>query len=75
MLLITGFKEMTTILVNAYYASQLSQRLESSIVPATAIGAFEKRLDQMEVNVQNISDKILHISTPLSPALANNDVL
>ena len=46
-------------------------------MPAAATEALEKRLDQMEVNVQSIGDKILHTFTPpLSPPPpANNDAL
>ena len=69
MLFSTGFKEATTILANAYCASQ-SQTVES----IASIEALEKKLDQMEANVQSIADRILHAPT-LPPPPANNEAL
>lgn len=66
MLLTSGFKEATTILADAYCASQT---LEMSTVPAAATEALERRMDQLEVNVQSIADKILN--APPAPLLAN----
>ena len=46
------------------------------LVPTATIEALEKRLDQIEVNVQSIADKILHTPTPSPPPPpANNDAL
>lgn len=73
MLLTIGFKKVITILDNVYRAFQSSQRLEPSIVLVVANKALEKRLDQIEVNIQNIADKILHIPTFLPSPLTNND--
>lgn len=75
MLLTTGFKKVITILDNVYCAFQSSQRLEPSIVLVVANKALEKRLDQIEVNIQNIANKILHIPTFSPSPPANNDTL
>ena len=46
------------------------------LVPAVTIKALEKKLYQMEVNVQSIADKILHAPTSPPPLpQANNDAL
>lgn len=45
------------------------------MVRTAAIGVWEKRLDQMEINKQNMADKILHVPISLAPILANNDAL
>lgn len=75
MLFTTGFKEVTTILANAYWTFQ-SQLPKPSIVPVAITEALEKKLDQIEVNIQSIADKILHTLTHLSSLpLANNDAL
>lgn len=74
-LLTTGFKEATTILANLYQFSYLSQLLQLSGLPTAIIKALEKRLDQMEVNIQNIVDKILYATTAPSPSPVNNDAL
>ena len=76
MLFTTRFKKTTTILANAYYQVFQFQSSEPSVVLTVTTKALEKRLDQIEVNVQSIANKILHAPTsPPTLLSANNDIL
>lgn len=67
----TSFKEIIIILANTYCTS-----LPQLFKPVNmANEAFKKRLNQMEVNVYSIIDKILYTPILQPPLLVNNKVL